>query len=33
MPKLEEVSKAVEEGKLKQIEAIVGEAMKDGIKA
>jgi methanogenic corrinoid protein MtbC1 len=33
MPKLEEVSKAVEEGKLKQIEAIVGEAMKGGIKA
>jgi methanogenic corrinoid protein MtbC1 len=33
MSKLEEVSKAVEEGKLKQIEAIVGEALKDGIEA
>ena len=33
MSKLEEISKAVEEGKLKQIEAIVGEAIKDGIKA
>ena len=33
MSKLEEVSKAVEEGKLKQIEAIVGEALKDDIKA
>ena len=33
MSKLEEVSKAVEEGKLKQIEAIVGEALGDDIKA
>lgn len=33
MSKLEEVSKAVEEGKLKQIEAIVDEAIKDGIKS
>ena len=33
MSKLEEISKAVEEGKLKEIEAIVGEAIKDGIKA
>lgn len=33
MSKLEEISKAVEEGKLKKIEAIVGEALNDGIKA
>ncbi len=33
MSKLEEVSKAVEKGKLKEIEAIVDEAIKDGIKA
>ncbi|MCJ7680360.1 MAG: B12-binding domain-containing protein, partial [Candidatus Aminicenantes bacterium] len=33
MSKLEEISKAVEEGKLKKIEAIVGEAIKNGIKA
>jgi len=33
MSKLEEVSKAVEEGKLKKIEAIVDEALKDGVKA
>jgi methanogenic corrinoid protein MtbC1 len=33
MSKLEEVSKAVETGKLKEIEAIVDEALKDGIKA
>ncbi len=33
MSKLEEVSKAVEKGKLKEIEAIVGEALKDGTNA
>ena len=33
MSKLDEISKAVEEGKLKQIEAIVGEGINDGIKA
>jgi methanogenic corrinoid protein MtbC1 len=33
MSKLQEVSKAVEEGKLKQIEAIVGDVLKDDIKA
>jgi len=33
MSKLEEISKAVEEGKLKKIEAIVDEAIKDGIEA
>jgi methanogenic corrinoid protein MtbC1 len=33
MSKLEEISKAVEEGKLKQIEAIVDEGLKDGLKA
>jgi methanogenic corrinoid protein MtbC1 len=33
MSKLEEVSKAVEEGKLKKIEAIVDAALKDGSKA
>jgi len=33
MSELEEISKAVEEGKLKKIEAIVDEAIKDGIEA